>query len=188
MASSALATRRRRRPGLRVGLAAAGVVLLAALAAFALHGDRSARLPDEAESRAIFAELHRDIYRAFDHDDEGAIYDALAASVDGRLLDRIYAEIYEALVMRDQGGGLAKVHELELLEARLLEGPPGPSQNPPRFRVRATWEVLSSLVHEGHEHVRLIEYDGIYTVALTEQGWRIVDDKILSQRPVPLLG
>ncbi len=53
--------------------------------------------------------------------------------------------------------------------------------------MRATWEVLSSLVHEGHEHVRLIEYEGIYTIALTEQGWRIVD-KILSQRPVPLLG
>lgn len=188
MATSVPAIPRRWKPGLRLGLAAAGVVLLAAVAVFAFYGDRTAPLPDQDEARAIFADLHRDIYRAFDHEDEGAIYDALAASVDGRLLDRIYAEIYEALVMREQGGGLAKVHELELLDAQLLDGPPDGSRDPPRFRVRATWEVLSSLVHEGHEHVRLIEYEGIYTIALTEQGWRIVDDKILSQRPVPLLG
>jgi hypothetical protein len=170
-----------------LGLIAAVALPATALGAFALYSVSQASLPDEAEARAIFTGLHRDIYGAFDHDDEGAIYDVLARSVDGRLLNRIYAEVYEALVMRDQGGARAKLHEVEMLEARLLDGPPDPWHEPPRFRVQALWEVTSSLVHEGHEHVRVIEYEGLYTVARLEEGWRIVEDKILSQRPVPIL-
>lgn len=173
----------------RHGLATLALVvaLAAGLAGFALHSSQwNPRLADEAEARQVFADLHRNIYRAFDRDNESAIYDALSDSVDGRLLDRIYAEVYEALVMRDQGGALAKVHEVEVLDSRLLGGLPEDSDDT-RFQVRATWEVTSSLVHEGHEHVRVIEYEGIYTVALREEGWRIVDDRILSQRNVPVL-
>jgi hypothetical protein len=163
------------------------VALAAAAAAFALYPGRPGpQLANEAEAKQLFADLHRDIYRAFDHDDESGIYDALAGSVDGKLLDRIYAEVYEALVMRDQGGALSKVQQVDILESRLLDGLPEDPDDP-RFRVRATWEVTSSLVHEGHEHVRVIEYEGIYTLALREAGWRIVEDRILSQRTVPVL-
>jgi hypothetical protein len=163
------------------------LVLAAAAAAFALYpGGSGARLADEAEARQLFANLHRNIDQAFGRDDESGIYDALSESVDGKLLDRIYAEVYEALVMRDQGGMLSKVREVEILGSRLLGGLPEDPDDP-RFRVRATWEVTSSLVHEGHEHVRVIEYEGIYTVALREEGWRIIEDKILSQRTVPVL-
>jgi hypothetical protein len=163
------------------------LVLAAAVIAVALYPGRSGpRLADEAEARQLFADLHRNIYRAFDHDDESGIYDALAGSVDGKLLDRIYTEVYEALVMRDQGGALSRVQQVDILESRLLGGLPEDPDDP-RFRVRATWEVTSSLVHEGHEHVRVIEYEGIYTVALREAGWRIVEDRILSQRTVPVL-
>jgi hypothetical protein len=170
-----------------LGLLALGAAALAAAGAVALHTERSGPRPaDDAQATVIFAELHRNIYRAFDHADEGDIYDALSASVDGRLLDRIYAEVYEALVMREHGGGLSKVHAVDLLESQVL-APDAPVDGRPGFRIRATWEVLSSLVHEGHEHVRVTEYQGVYTVALREEGWRIVDDKILSQRPVPLL-
>jgi hypothetical protein len=170
-----------------LGLIALGTAALLAAGAFALHLERSGqRVPDEAEAAAIFTDLHRNIYRAFDHDDEGDIYDALSDSVDGRLLDRIYAEVYEALTMRDQGGALSKVHKVDILRSRVLDAPDAAGDRP-TFRVRATWEVLSSLVHEGHEHVRLVEYEGVYAVAHREDGWRIVDDKILSQRPIPLL-
>ena len=170
-----------------LGVITLGIAALLVAGAFALHLERSGeRLPDETEAAAIFEELHRNIYRAFDHDDEGDIYDALSKSVDGRLLDRIYAEVYEALVMRDQGGALSKVHTVEILKSRIVD-PPDAAGERPRFRIRATWEVLSSLVHEGHEHVRLVEYEGVYAVARQDENWRIVDDKILSQRPIPLL-
>ena len=167
---------------------ALGLLVMAAVAAGLILYSRAPgpRLADEAEAKQVFVELHRNIYRAFDREDESGIYDALAASVDGKLLDRIYAEVYEALVMREHGNGLSKVDEVEMLESRVLGGlPDGPDD--PRFRVRATWEVTSSLVHEGHEHVRVIEYEGIYTVAMREAGWRIVEDRILSQRTVPVL-
>jgi len=170
-----------------LGLLALGAAALAAAGAVALHTGRSEPGPvDEAEARAIFAELHRSIYRAFGSESESAIYDALSESVDGRLLDRIYAEVYEALVMRDQGGGLSTVQEVDVLDSRVLE-PELAVDGRSGFRIRATWEVMSSLVHEGHEHVRVTEYEGIYTIARGDAGWRIVEDKILSQRPVPYL-
>lgn len=168
-------------------LALAG--LLAAVGwGWTIWADRSApRLPSEAEAEELFVELHRGIYEAFDHDDEGDIYDALSASVDGDLLDRIYAEVYESLVMREQGGGVSRVRAVDVLEVRLLGEPPAATDGRPVFRVRASWEVTSSLTHEGHEHVRLSAYEGIYELARGEHGWRIVDDKILSQRRLPTL-
>ena len=41
--------------------------------------------------------------------------DLLAVSVDAALLDELYADIYESLVMRDQGGAVCRVREVEKL-------------------------------------------------------------------------
>ncbi|MBD3320640.1 MAG: hypothetical protein GF350_06055, partial [Chitinivibrionales bacterium] len=51
-------------------------------------------MPSPGEARALFASLHRNIYRAFDYSTESEIYDALSKSVDGDLLTGIYTEVY----------------------------------------------------------------------------------------------
>jgi hypothetical protein len=171
-----------------VALVVAGALLAGIWAARYVAGQAPPRgAPTEEEARAIFAGLHRNIYRAFDRGrDELAIYDALALSVDGRLLDRIYNEVYEGLVLREEGGLVTEVRDVTIVRSDVLPTGDG-GGGPPSFRVRCTWEVLSGVLHEGHEHVRLNEYEAVYTVALVEEGWRIVDDRILSQRRVPTL-
>ena len=65
-------------------------------------------LPSEQLSAAATA-LHLNMYRSFDYTDRDTVYDSLALSVDGNLLDTVYEEIFASLVMRDEGGAVARV-------------------------------------------------------------------------------
>lgn len=137
-------------------------------------------LPAPEQARNIFASLHGNIYRAFDYSNESDIYDALSKSVAGHLLDKIYNEIYQSLIMREEGGAVSKVRSVKVLSSALLNQPPGPDEL--TFRIKATWEVSSSIRHITHTHDRTNQYEGIYTVGLIDGSWRIVEDRILRQR------
>ena len=65
-------------------------------------------LPSEQLSAAATA-LHLNMYRSFDYTDRDTVYDSLALSVDGTLLDTVYEEIFASLVMRDEGSAVARV-------------------------------------------------------------------------------
>ena len=53
----------------------------------------------------------RNIYGAFDAASEDEIYDLLATSVDTALLDELYGEIYESLILRSEGGAVCRIEE-----------------------------------------------------------------------------
>ena len=55
-----------------------------------------------ADARAVFEALHRNLYRAFEADTEDEIYDVLKQSVDASLLQEVYLDIYESLILREQ--------------------------------------------------------------------------------------
>lgn len=137
-------------------------------------------LPAPEQAKDIFATLHGNIYRAFDYSTESDIYDALSKSVAGHLLDKIYNEIYQSLILREEGGAVSKVREVKMLSSTLLED--AAATDAIDFRVKAIWEVSSSIRHLTHTHDRTNQYEGIYTVGLVDGGWRIVDDRILRQR------
>ena len=81
-------------------LAVSGLIVFATAAsatvAWQQHHARE-RIPQESEAITIFETLHQNIYRAFDYTSQSDIYDALAQSVDGPLLDRMYTDIYQSL-------------------------------------------------------------------------------------------
>lgn len=145
--------------------------------------------PTEADARAIFEPLHRNVYTAFAYDSESDIYDALAGSVGGELLDSLYVQVFRSLKLPDEGHGLARVqqvrHRLTTLESSgVLPGTARPS-----FTVRAQWEVDGSITHFGHSHERTNEYDARFTVAMAEadadaDGWRLVGHELLESRVV----
>ena len=66
-------------------------------------------MPAVAAAETIFTPLPRDIYRAFDYVEEGEIYDALARSVQGDLLDELYQQVYRSLIMHEEGGAVSRV-------------------------------------------------------------------------------
>ncbi len=136
--------------------------------------------PTDAEALRVFAPLHANIYRAFDYTREGDIYDALARSIDGALLDQVYGEVYRSLVMQEEGGALSRVravHPLETTIATTL-----PASEPAGFTVRAAWSVEGVVYHWGHSHERTTAYDAEFDVAPRESGWRIVAHRPLAQR------
>ena len=130
----------------------------------------------------IFRALHRNMYHAFDFTGEEDIYDALALSVDGPLLDELYNELYQSLVMRDEGGALARVTDLVPLRTSLEWD--GERYGTVGFGVVHTWRVEGTIYHWGHSHVRTNEYEAGYTVLARPDGWRITAHEIRAQRRV----
>ncbi|MDX2146053.1 MAG: hypothetical protein SFZ23_00915 [Planctomycetota bacterium] len=154
-------------------------------------GGASAKLPSEQEAVAIFTPLHANIYRAFDYTREGEIYDALARSVDGVLLDSLYNDVFRSLVMQEEGGAVSRVQEVTPISTEVVSigmltpGEGSPVDRPtPSFRVLATWRVLGSVYHWGHSHSRLNEYTAEYLVAGGEKGWRIAGNRAIEQRRI----
>ena len=144
----------------------------------------AAALPDEAEAAAIFAPLHANIYRAFDYAAEGEIYDALARSVDGALLDTLYDQVYRGLVMAEHGGAVSRVQAVRPMEAEVESIGLLPPDDRPGFVVRARWQVDGIVRHWGHSHWRTNEHEARYTVAAGPDGWRIVASTVLDQKRV----
>lgn len=154
-----------------------------------LEHTASRAAPSDDEALAIFESLHRNIYRAFDYTDEGAVYDALAQSVDGPMLETIYSDVYQSLIMREENGAVSKVVRVQIDEARLISKFDSAASTPPdeelgSFVVRATWQVDGLVTHFGHAHKRTNAFEAVYTVAPRAAGWRIVEVDILQQRRI----
>jgi len=185
--------------GAVLALAACGsVAFLLRDAGRIVIGREESPLPTPEQAVAIFAPLQRDLYRAFDFDSEEEVYDALARSVDGPLLPRLYRTVRRSLVMEEEGGAVGRVIEVRPLEVAiesvgLVEPPRDPaavavadasSRERVGFTVRCRWQVDGAVYHWGHGHFRTNEYDGRFLVVATDRGWRIAGDELLSQRRV----
>ncbi len=173
------------RSGRRTAWIVSGVAVLAIAPALRgvglveIGGGRSG-LPTDAEALAIFEPLHANIYRAFDYEDREAIYDALARSVSGELLETLYDGIYRSLIMHEEGGAVSRVSAVRLMEVDVLSIGFVDDAGTPGFTVRAKWQV-DGIVYHGHSHERTNEYLAEYSVAMTEAGWRITGNRMLSQ-------
>jgi hypothetical protein len=138
-------------------------------------------LPAEPEAKEIFAALHKNVYRAFDYETEDAIYDALAQSVSGELLDEIYTDVYQSLVLQDQGGAICKIENVELLESKVMAPDPDVEDGGVEFRVSCRWEVKGLVEHWGHAHRRVNRYGADYTLRPFGDAWRIYDVEMNEQ-------
>ncbi|MEZ6195946.1 MAG: hypothetical protein R3F20_09475 [Planctomycetota bacterium] len=145
-----------------------------------IGAERKDELPDRAEAIRIFSDLHRNVYRAFDYETESAIYDALARSVEGEFLDRLYDQVYQSLIVREEGGAVAKIHGVSILDTDVTAPEPGVA----RFEVKARWQVRGIVEHFGHKHLRTNEYVGTYVIVRRGADWRIAGAEIESQKRV----
>ena len=138
-------------------------------------------LPSSSEAEQIFLPLHANIYRAFDYTAESDIYDALAQSVDGPLLDTLYNQVYRGLIMQEEGGAVSRVMAVRPVELAVESIGILPDDGRPGFDVLARWQVDGKVTHWGHSHERTNEYQARYTVLQTDQGWRIGGSQVQEQ-------
>ncbi|MFI4862512.1 MAG: hypothetical protein ACIAXF_17745, partial [Phycisphaerales bacterium JB063] len=187
----ALSTRRQ----FGAALLAIPITLVAAGVCFPLGGVRTTTTasplkptpiarPSDADAINTFTLLHRNIYRAFDYNTDSAIYDALAQSVAGPELEAIYNNVYASLILREEGGAVSKVQEVDVIEAQLVPADPEalePGDEDIAFAVHCKWRVRGLVSHFGHTHERLNAFDATYTLAPRQGQWRIVSSTIHSQ-------
>ena len=126
--------------------------------------------PADAQNQMfdLLPALLLEVYNAFGQIDEAGIYDTLAIASHGDALEALYLERAGAMV----GGGLTEadqtIHEMQLKGA-------SSRQSGDTFQLDATWEVIGTVGHSEHLHVRGNTYQANLTIAPVDGAWKIVD-------------
>jgi hypothetical protein len=149
-----------------------------------------------AEADRAFSQLLHNVYGAFRRRGEQQVYNSLAVSTDGELLQELYIQIQQGLRMQEQGGAVARVRRLEILDAELQsEGATvsAAASTAPGFMYRCRWNVSGTVEHWGHIHERTNQLEAIFHVvaqpadsgetATVERHWKFTQMNIVdSQR------
>jgi hypothetical protein len=121
-----------------------------------------------AEMFLLLPALLTVVYEAFGQTEEAAIYDTLAQAAHGAALESLYLERAGAL----QGGGLTEadqtIHEMRVLGITT-------SQRGETFALDAHWQVIGTVGHSEHIHVRGNAYRADLALAPVAGAWKIVD-------------
>lgn len=108
------------------------------------------------------------VYDAFGLTQEDAIYDTLAQVTHGEALEYLYLERVGAMA----GGGLDEadqtIHEIKLLDTQV-------ARNGATLAIDASWQVIGTVGHAEHLHVRGNTYSADLSVAPVDGAWRITD-------------
>jgi hypothetical protein len=112
------------------------------------------------------------VYEAFGETQEDAIYDTLASVTHGEALEYLYLERVGAM----KGGGLDEadqtIHDIKLLKTQV-------SREESSLIIDASWQVIGTVGHAEHMHVRGNTYNADVTVSPVEGAWRITDFELL---------
>ena len=116
-------------------------------------------ISDEKASRVV-TQLLSNVYGAFRFRSEEEIYDALAVSTSGDLLQDLYLQIQQSLRMAEQGGAIARVKQVDIIDIdRRAVTPKGDS--PPSdyaFSCLCRWNISGTVEHWGHIHERINQF------------------------------
>src|SRR5690606_18627483 len=112
------------------------------------------------------------LYRAFDFHQESDIYDALARSVDGPLLEELYLQVRKGLTMQEQGGAISRISDVKIL-LNDIRPTPARGNEPPSFDLQCRWTVEGTVEHWGHIHARTNQYDALFYIAQRDGAWKI---------------
>lgn len=122
----------------------------------------------QGNAENILRNLLRNTYRAFEQYEESAVYDVLARSIQGDLLQKIYLQTAQALTLDAQDGTRVKVTDLSVTvdNVQRLHGREG-------FVAEGQWTALGTVGHWGHAHNRVNRYRAKITVEPFDGAWKI---------------
>ena len=138
-----------------------------------------AELTQDAARDVTYSLLHN-IYRAFDYRDESTVYDVLARSASGELLNEIYLQTRQSLTLASQGGAKVKVTDVDLIECHASAG------GDDAWVADCTWNVTGSVGHWGHIHQRSNQYRGKLLIRSIDDQWKITEMQVLDESQGPV--
>ena len=133
----------------------------------------------EQVAEDVFQQLHQNLFRAFEYRHDSDIYDALDKSVAGDLLRELYLQVIQSLRMKEQGGSIARIDEIKVLNTSVE-----PWQSPDHsvgFRCRSEWNLVGTVEHWGHVHQRVNQYEADFVVHQINGSWKIVDLQMINE-------
>lgn len=128
------------------------------------------------QAQPVLQALLRNTYRAFEQRDESTVYDVLARSIHGALLEQIYVQTAKALALESQDGTRVKISDLaaDVDEVTELTGRPG-------FIAKGEWTAFGRVGHWGHMHQRINKYKANMTVEPVEGAWKLTGLEVLEE-------
>ncbi len=124
------------------------------------------------QAKDVFSELHSGIYRSLDFGTEERIYDVLATTVDGDLLEDLYLQLRQSLELKEQGGAVARIRSIAYENGDSISR--DKSTLPwPSFQYRSTWTVAGTVEHWGHVHERQNQFEALFTIEPRDGDWKI---------------
>lgn len=145
-------------------------------------------IPEREEALAMFESLHSNIYQAFASRDEENVYELLSRSVAPDILDELYGEVFESMILRGEGGAICDVQKLEVLERDVALPESSSGEEAPAFEIDWRWSVKGLVSHYNHRHERINLYHARYRVAHDGASWKIADVEILDHKRLGELG
>ncbi len=142
----------------------------------------SVRGPSGEEAAPTIHALLYNVYRALDFRDEEVVFDRLAQSLSGDVLERVYLEMRKGLRLENQGGARVRVRDVELLEVI-----PEQSDRAGTLRYKTKWNATGTVGHWGHTHTRTNQYEAMITLARIDGRWKINNFEILEEARVTAL-
>lgn len=132
---------------------------------------------NDEEAAVLIGGLLENTYRAVNLRGEDEIYDRLAMSIDGELVETIYLESRRRSVMPGQADTEAKLIGVRVLEVTGRSPAPEVSG----YSFTTTWTVTGTVRHWAHKHNRLNRYNGIITIKAVDDLWKISGLELLDE-------
>ena len=139
----------------------------------------TARL-DDARAVPVLEALLKNIYRAFDFREEGVVYDKLALSVRGDLLEQIYLQHRQSFAIQKAGGAQAKIKNVAVESVQVQPREVGAQET----RAEVTWTAMGSVGHWGHVHMRQNRYQAQLTLSPADGHWTVTELTLLDEQRI----
>lgn len=151
-------------------------VLLAAIPVTRSVQNQAVLNVSDEQMAALSKDMLNNIYRSFDFKLEDQVYDRLALTLGGDVLEKIYLEQRATLRVERAGGAQARVDSVEVLNVNSL-----PAEAKGELKLLVEWTISGIVGHWGHDHRRTNDYTAELVIRPENGAWKIVDFDMLSQ-------
>lgn len=141
------------------------------------------RAPRGDDARRIASSVLFDTYRAFNLNDEEEVFDRLADSVSGDLVEDLYLDSRRRLTEGTRAGTEVTVRDVSVLE---IGEPTEERAGSGAFAYDCRWVVTSRVRHLQHIHHRQNIYGGVLTLTVEGDRWKIAGVELASEDRVVL--
>ena len=137
--------------------------------------------PAGDEAVAIANALHHNLYCAFGYTDGSDVFDALARSAHGQVIETLYDELHASFAREDNGGGpgVISITGLEQIDTSVT-----PAEASGAFRATIRWRFDGTVCQAGDTHAVACEYTGTFGLAPVDGVWKVTSCEIGSRRRV----